>query len=82
MLEKELLDRYEKLIIERDSDNSDLNNLMSKNRALTTQLEELSRTVTILRKTMQCLNDFIDNSDLLTDYERFKDKWLEGGNNE
>lgn len=63
------LERYEELAVS-------VNYLKDKVTNLTRTLEEKDRHNTILAKTTRCFNDFIDNSDLRCDYERFKDKWL------
>ena len=46
-----------------------------KNNEQAKEIEELSRTISILQKTLKCHNDFLDNGELREDYEKFQDKW-------
>lgn len=74
---EEFLNRYEIIVAEKIAIQNDKDYLMNKETALAKQLEELSRTVTVLRKTLKCHNDFLDSGELREDYEKFKDKWIE-----
>ena len=72
----EILNRYEVIVAEKLAMQNENFNHISKEKALSTQLEELSRTVTILTKTLKSHNDFLDEMELREDYEKFKDKWI------
>ena len=85
---KELLEHYNEMIIAlvekvQDAEDREMRyctekaDLRRKNDEQAKKLEELSRTITILRKTLKCHNDFIDNGDLREDYEKFQDKWID-----
>ncbi len=76
----EFLDRYEIIVAEKIAMQGENLNHISKEKALSLQIEELSRTVTVLQKTLKCHNDFLDNGELREDFEKFKDKWLEEEN--
>ena len=78
---EELLDRYEIIVAEKIAMQGENLNDISKEKALSLQIEELSRTVTVLQKTLKCHNDFLDNGELREDFEKFKDKWIEEENN-
>ena len=73
---EEILNRYEVIVAEKLAMQNENFNHISKEKALSAQLEELSRTVTILTKTLKSHNDFLDEMDLREDYEKFKDKWI------
>lgn len=73
---EELLNRYEVIVAEKLAMQNENFNHISKEKALSAQLEELSRTVTILTNTLKSHNDFLDEMDLREDYEKFKDKWI------
>jgi hypothetical protein len=47
-----------------------------KNAEQAKKIEDLSRTISILQRTLKCHNDFLDNGELREDYEKFQDKWL------
>ena len=76
---EELLNRYEIMVEEKIAMQFEKNRHISKEEALVRQLEELSREVTILKRTIECHDLFICENELKDDYEKFKDKWLEGG---
>lgn len=76
----EFLDRYEIIVAEKIAMQGENLNHISKEKALSLQIEELSRTVTVLQKTLKCHNDFLDNGELREDFEKFKDKWIEEEN--
>ena len=76
---EELLNRYEIIVAEKIAMQYDKNRHISKEEALTKQLEELSREVTILKRTIECHDLFLCENELKEDYEKFKDRWLEGG---
>ena len=80
----EILNRYEIIVTEKIAMQNERNNHIDKEISLTKQVEEiskalsdLSRTITILKKTLKCHNDFIDAGDLREDFEKYKDKWIE-----
>lgn len=73
---EEILNRYEIIVAEKIAMQNESYRHIDKEVALTNQLEELSRTITILRKTLKCHDDFLDDGDLRADYEKFKDKWI------
>ena len=77
---EEILNRYEILIGDREALRQENKRLYFKNDCIAKQLDELSHTITVLKRTIECHDDFIDSSELREDYEKFKDKWLEGGN--
>ena len=77
---EELLDRYEIIVAEKIAMQGENLNHISKEKALSLQIEELSRTVTVLQKTLKCHNDFLDSGELREDFEKFKDKWIEEEN--
>ena len=77
---EELLNRYEIIVADKIAIQNENLNHISKEKALTIQLEDLSRTVTILKKTIECHEDFLCEMDLRNDYETFKNKWLEKEN--
>ena len=55
--------------------------LDKKNVRLSTELQDLSRTITILKRTIDCYEQFIESVDMTCDYESFKEKYLlKGGN--
>lgn len=83
---KDLLEHYNEMIIEmaekiQDSyDREDRyikekNDLRNKNTEQAKEIEDLSRTISVLQKTLKCHNDFLDNGELREDYEKFQDKW-------
>lgn len=72
----EVLDRYEIAIAEKLALKSEVSDLKFKISALTRQIEELSRTTTVLRNSNQCLYDFIDSMEMSEDFEKFKDNWI------
>ena len=74
---QEFLDRYEIIVAEKIAMQGENLNHISKEKALSLQIEELSRTVTVLQKTLKCHNDFLDSGELREDFEKFKDKWIE-----
>lgn len=76
---EELLNRYEIMVEEKIAMQFEKNRHISKEEALVRQLEELSREVTILKRTIECHDSFLCENELKDDYEKFKDKWLEGG---
>lgn len=76
---EELLNRYEIIVAEKVAMQNEKNRHLSKAEALTKQLEELSREVTILKRTIECHDLFLCENELKEDYEKFKDRWLEGG---
>lgn len=76
----EFLDRYEIIVAEKIAMQGENLNHISKEKALSLQIEELSRTVTVLQKTLKCHNDFLDSGELREDFEKFKDKWIEEEN--
>lgn len=76
----EFLDRYEIIVAEKIAMQGENLNHISKEKALSLQIEELSRTVSVLQKTLKCHNDFLDNGELREDFEKFKDKWIEEEN--
>lgn len=78
---QEFLDRYEIIVAEKIAMQGENLNHISKEKALSLQIEELSRTVTVLQKTLKCHNDFLDNGELREDFEKFKDKWIEEESN-
>ena len=77
---EEFLDRYEIIVAEKIAMQGENLNHISKEKALSLQIEELSRTVTVLQKTLKCHNDFLDSGELREDFEKFKDKWIEEEN--
>lgn len=85
---KEVLEHYNEMIIEMaekvqdcyDRENryfKDKNDLRQKNDEQAKKIEELSRTVSILQRTLKCHNDFIDDKELRKEYEEHQDKWIE-----
>ena len=67
--EEKFIERYEELVVKN-------NYLKDKVVNLTRELEEKSRSVTVLSRTTKCFNDFIDNEEIRVEYDTFKDKWL------
>ena len=67
--EEKFIERYEELVVKN-------NYLKDKIVNLTRELEDKSRSVSILSKTTKCFNDFVDNEEIRVEYEAFKDKWL------
>lgn len=67
--EEKFIERYEELVVKN-------NYLKDKVVNLTRELEDKSRSVSILSKTTKCFNDFVDNEEIRVEYETFKDKWL------
>lgn len=85
---KDLLEHYNEMIIEmaekvQDSyDREDRyikekNELRIKVNNLTKEIEELSRTVSVLQRTLKCHNDYLDDKGVRNDYETFQNKWVE-----
>jgi Mg2+ and Co2+ transporter CorA len=85
---KDLLEHYNEMIIEmaekvQDAqDNEDRAykekcEYRTKNAEQAKKIEELSRTVSILQRTLKCHNDFIDEKELRKEYEEHQDKWIE-----
>lgn len=75
-----LLDRYEIITIDRAELRKEREYYRDKYTTLTKELEELSRTVSVLKKTLTCHEDYLKETELYNDFDRFKDKWLEGEN--
>ena len=84
---KELLEHYNDMIVlmaekiedaeaHADYFMKEKNKFREKNDAQAKEIEELSRTISVLRDTLKCHNDFLDNGELREDYEKFQDKWL------
>lgn len=73
-----LLDRYEIITIERAELRKEKEYYRDKYNTLSKELEELSRTVSVLKKTIVCHEDYLKETELYNDFDRFKDKWLEG----
>lgn len=67
--EEKFIERYEELVVKN-------NYLKDKVVNLTRELEDKSRSVSILSNTTKCFNDFVDNEEIRVEYEAFKDKWL------
>lgn len=85
---KDLLEHYNEMIIEmaekvqdsyerEDRYIKEKNELRIKVNNLTKEIEELSRTVSVLQRTLKCHNDFIDEKELRKEYEEHQDKWIE-----
>lgn len=73
-----LLDRYEIITIERAELQKEKEYYRDKYNTLSKELEELSRTISVLKKTIVCHEDYLKETELFNDFDRFKDKWLEG----
>lgn len=85
---KELLEHYNEMIIEmaervqdccdrEDRYFREKSDLRQKNDEQAKKIEELSRTVTVLQRTLKCHNDYLDDKGVRNDYETFQDKWIE-----
>lgn len=85
---KDLLEHYNEMIIEmaekvqdsyerEDRYIKEKNELRIKINNLTKEIEELSRTVSVLQRTLKCHNDFIDEKELRKEYEEHQDEWIE-----
>ncbi|MBP5422771.1 MAG: hypothetical protein J6Y78_10060 [Paludibacteraceae bacterium] len=84
---KEIMEHYNDMIVamaEKVEDAEDNEQYYIKqnreNRAkiedLTKEIGDLSRTISVLKDTLKCHNDFLDNGELREDYDKFQDKWL------
>lgn len=85
---KDLLEHYNEMIIEmaekvqdsyyrEDRYIKEKNELRIKVNNLTKEIEELSRTVSVLQRTLKCHNDYLDDKGVRNDYETFQNKWVE-----
>lgn len=84
---KDLLEHYNEMIIimaekiqdaeaQTDYFMKEKNKFREKNDAQVKEIEELSRTISVLKDTLKCHNDFLDGGELREDYDKFQDKWL------
>ena len=75
---KVVLDSLEKNIKDKLYYKSEAETYIEKYSKVSKELEDLSRTVTILKKTVKSFNDFVDEKKLRGDYqEYFENVWLE-----
>lgn len=47
---------------------------------LSNEMAELSRTVTVLKTSLDCYDEFVAEIEAEEDYLKFKDKFITGGN--
>ena len=57
-----------------------LNAERDKCKKLSDEMAELSRTITVLRKSLECHEEFLGEIEAEEDFLKFKDRFIEGGN--
>lgn len=75
--DRKVLEAYSKLVIFLVDE---LNAERDKCKKLSNNMAELSRTITVLRESLDCHNEFLGVIEAEEDYLKFKDKFITGGN--
>lgn len=77
MIDEKVLEAYSQLTIFLVGK---LNDERDKCKKLSEEMAELSRTITVLRKSNECYAEFVGEIEAEEDYLKFKDKYITGGN--